>query len=112
MTHPLLVAPDVRDQIFCLFLRRRWSPKNNLERQRSKEVPSITLEGTITQADALPISMKEHMGRSVERARGSFFPRVFENALQTDQGKNFAASLRTLVLLTFLHVSAALLACL
>ncbi len=33
--------------------------------------------------DALPISMKEHMGRSVERARGSLFQHVFENALQT-----------------------------
>ncbi len=75
-------------------------------------MPSITLEGIITQADALPISMKDHMGRSVERARRSLFPRVFENALQTGQEKNFAVSLRTPVLLTFLHVSAALLACL
>jgi len=41
------------------------------------------LEGTITQADALGISMKEHKGRSVEQANGSFFQRIFKNALQT-----------------------------
>jgi hypothetical protein len=27
--------------------------------------------------------MKEHLGRSVERASGSFFQRIFKNALET-----------------------------
>ncbi len=84
---PLVVSGSRCERsFFCLFLRRRWSPKNNLERQRSKEVPSITLEGIITQADALPISMKEHMGRSVERASVSFFPRIFQNAFTNRSG--------------------------
>ncbi len=49
MTHPLLlVAPDVRDRFSVYFCADDGPPKNNLERQRSKEVPSITLEGTIT----------------------------------------------------------------
>jgi hypothetical protein len=52
--------------IFLFIFAPTMVPPKNLERQRSKQVPSKVLEGIVLQADALGISMKEHMGRSVE----------------------------------------------
>jgi len=50
------------------------------QRKEPRPPPKQEIKTTalgILQADALGISMKEHLGRSVGRASGSFFQRVF-----------------------------------
>jgi len=76
------VAPDVRAQFSFHFCGHDGASllENTPPKLTKIEIKTTALG--IFQADALGISMKEHLGRRVERASGSFFQRIFENALQ------------------------------